>query len=121
MTRRLFNLLTAAALLLCVATLVVWARSYFATDTLRVVGRERVTRVVLFRGEAVVGSRREENRFAMGSFTFGTNDQPRAPDYFWLNAAAGGSGTPTRPPPAPEYWAPVATVVNPVSSPRLYL
>jgi hypothetical protein len=105
--RRLLNLLTALSLLLCVAVVALWVRSYFATDTVRVVARQGVTRVVLFWGDAVVASRPEENGYAFGSFTFGTDDQPRAPDYSWRNAAAGGSGTPTLAPPASEYWTPV--------------
>src|SRR5215208_6174793 len=101
MARRLLNLMTALSLLLCAATLVLWARSYFATDTLRIVTRESVTRVVLFQGDAVI-ARRDENGYASGSLAFGTDDLPWAPDFVWLNAAAGGSGPPRLPPPASD-------------------
>jgi hypothetical protein len=83
--RRLLNLLTALSLLLCMATVAVWVRSYFATDTLRVY-LPREVRVVVTRGTAVVGSRKEQERANGRStpdvqLTFATINGPREPDY----------------------------------------
>ena len=84
MTRRLLNLVTGLSLLLCAAAVVLWVRSYFATDVLRVQGSREV-RVVLSRGTAVVGlhgrDRPPKPHVPHVVMSFGTNSRPRDPDY----------------------------------------
>jgi hypothetical protein len=53
MTRRLLNLLTALSLLLCVAVVVLWARSYWATETLRRADARRWQSVSVAHGRAM--------------------------------------------------------------------
>ena len=45
MRRRLLNLLTLLSLLLCVAVVVVWVRSYWASDTIKIKHEGRLTNV----------------------------------------------------------------------------
>ena len=71
MTRRLLNLLTALSLLLCVATLALWVRSYFASDYVRRVGIDRqvsfinVNERVVDTGRGYVAITRSLDRFRL--------------------------------------------------------
>src|SRR5215213_3784976 len=51
MRRRLPNLLTALSLVLCVAVVVFWARSYERAELFRIVGRHRGSLLVTCRGD----------------------------------------------------------------------
>ena len=99
MLRRVLDLFILLSLLPFVAAAVLWVRSYFATDTLRIEDRTRVTRVVLFRGEAVVGSRDEPNNLWSASLKVGTDDVPWAPDYIWTGMDRYTHGLPEYAPP----------------------
>ena len=84
MTRRLLNLLTLLSLLLCIAVMALWVRSYVTTDTLRITTTDREAKVVFTRGAAEAASRARGEVAGVDqvSIEFGTRDRPREPDYF---------------------------------------
>jgi hypothetical protein len=80
MKRKLLNLLTALSLLLCVAIVVLWLRSYWVLDNLGRVGQTKVIAV----------------RSAVGSLDLGVtgadpeNEQPGPRPYYFYNAGRFG-------------------------------
>ena len=108
--RRIFAILSASSLMLCVATLGAWARSYHVSDWVEYVHDHRMEP-----GRRLIFLNSDSGRFALGTgilvwheytytggFTFWHSTPSRRPPAYWDEPE--GDPDDSSPPPLPPWW-----------------
>src|SRR5437870_4497241 len=84
MKRRLFNAMAAMSLVMCIATIALWVRSYFNLDDVCHIGRSHIHNFSSVRGRLFIQwgwSREDELKGARGRYSGG--------GFFWDSASRG--------------------------------